>query len=117
MFSDPQTVTVNSVAQSLAAISRERFKSVYREDVGEYELEISHQEGSKRDRRMVRLNRTITTADPFIPANNIEVSSSIYLVIDTPIAGFSNDDVKLDALGLVGWLTAANILKVLGGES
>lgn len=110
-------MTVNAVAQTLAAISREKQKSVYREDVGEYELVISHIENAKRDRRVVRLNRTITTADPFLPAQNVEVSHSVYLVIDAPIAGFTSTQLKDDVLGLTAWLSSANVLKVLGGES
>lgn len=117
MFTDPQTVTVNAVAQTLAAISREPLKSTYREDIGEYELVISHQEQPKRNRRVVRLNRKTVSADPFIPAQNVENKHSIYLVIDTPLAGFSNTQLKDDVLGLTGWLTSANVLKVLGGES
>lgn len=117
MFADPQTVTVNAVAQTLAAVSREPMKSTYREDIGEYELVISHQEGAKRDRRTVRLNRKAVTTDPFIPAQNVEVSHSVYIVIDAPIAGFTNAEIKDDVLGLCAWLTSANTLKVLGGES
>lgn len=117
MFADPQTVTVNAVAQTLAAISREPMKSVYREDVGEYELVISHMETAKRNRRVVRLNRKIVSADPFIPAQNVESTHSIYLVIDAPIAGFTNTQLKDDTLGLCSWLSSANVLKVLGGES
>lgn len=117
MFSDPQTVTVNAVAQTLPAVSREPMKSLYREDIGEYELVIAHQENRSRNRRTIRLNRRKTTADPFIPANNVEVSHSVYLVIDAPIAGFTNTELKDDILGLVAWLTSANALKVLGGES
>jgi hypothetical protein len=117
MFTDPQTVTVNSVAQTLPAVSRAVDNSRYREDVGEYELVISHQETGKRNRRMVRLNRKIITTDPFIPANNVTASHSVYLVIDHPIAGFSNSEIELDVAGLVAWLTQANVLKVLGGES
>jgi hypothetical protein len=117
MFSDPQTVTVNAVAQTLPAISRDVGSSKYREDNGEYEMVISHQETGKRNRRVVRLNRKITTADPFIPAQNVTASHSVYVVIDHPIAGFSNAEIDDDVAGLVGWLTSANVLKVLGGES
>lgn len=117
MFADPQTVTVNAVAQTLAAISREELKSVYREDVAEYELVISHQESGKRNRRVVRLNRKTISADPFIPAQNVENTVSYYLVVDSPLAGFSNTQMKDDILGLTGWLSSANVLKVLGGES
>jgi hypothetical protein len=117
LFADPQTVTVNAVAQTLAAVSREKGKSVYREDIGEYELVISHNETPRRNRRTVRLNRVKTTTDPFIPAQNVEVSHSVYLVIDTPIAGFSASEMDDDIAGLTAWLTSANVLKVLGGES
>jgi hypothetical protein len=105
------------VAQTLAAISREPMASKYREDVGEYELVISHQENAKRNRRVVRLNRRKVTADPFIPAQNVEVSHSVYLVIDAPIAGFTAAELEDDVLGLGAWLTSANVAKVLGGES
>jgi hypothetical protein len=117
LFADPQTVTVNAVAQTLAAISREPMASKYREDVGEYELVISHQENAKRNRRVVRLNRRKVTADPFIPAQNVEVSHSVYLVIDAPIAGFTAAELEDDVLGLGAWLTSTNVAKVLGGES
>lgn len=117
MFSDPQTVTVNAVAQTLAAISREDLKSIYREDVAEYELVIAHQENGKRNRRTVRLNRTTVSADPFIPAQNVTQTVSYYLVIDAPLAGYTNTQMKDDVLGLTGWLSSANVLKVLGGES
>jgi hypothetical protein len=117
LFADPQTVTVDSVAQTLPAISREANKSVYRESNGEYELVISHQEGRNRDRRTVRLNRVKTTTDPFIPSQNVEVSHSVYLVIDAPIAGFTTTELEDDTLGLAAWLTSANVSKVLGGES
>lgn len=117
MFADPQTVTVNAVAQTLNAISREAFKSVYREDIGEYTFTISHAEGANRNRRVVRLDRVKTTADPFIPAQNIEVSSSYYLVVDHPNAGYSLTEMKDDVLGLCAWLGSANVLKVLQGES
>jgi len=120
MFADPQTVTVNAVAQTLPAISREPMKSTYREDVGEYELVISHQETGKRNRRVVRLNRKTISADPFIPSQNVEVAHSVYLVIDAPIAGFTVTQIKDDVVGLCTWLTASSAaaaVKVLGGES
>jgi hypothetical protein len=47
----------------------------------------------------------------------VTASHSVYVVIDHPIAGFSNAEIDDDVAGLVGWLTSANVLKVLGGES
>lgn len=115
MFADPQSVTVNAVAQSLPAIRREDLASAYRKDDGTYGLEISHQEG-KRNRRVVRLNQSKIAADP-LTAANVEYSMSAYLVIDVPPVGYTNTEMKDIVLGLTGWLTSANVLKVLGGES
>lgn len=115
MFADPQSVTVNSVAQSLPAIKREDFSSSYRKDDGSYTLVVSHAEG-KRNRRVVRLENRKVAADP-LTADNVEYSMSVYLVIDTPPVGYTNAEAKDIALGLTAWLSSANILKVLGGES
>lgn len=115
MFADPQSVTVNAVAQSLPAIKREELSSSYRKDDSTYELIISHQEGN-RNRRVVRLNNRMIAADP-LTADNVEYSMATYLVIDVPPVGYTNTQIKDIVLGLTGWLTSANVLKVLGGES
>lgn len=116
MFSDPQTVTVNSVGIDLNQISREGQKAVYRSSDGEYSLTISHVEGT-RNRRVVRLDRQTISTDPFIPANNVRVSHSAYMVFDTPVSGFSVADLAFDIEGLVGWLTSTAVTDVLQGES
>lgn len=115
MFTDPQSVTVNSVPQSLPAISREELASLYRKDDGSYTLKISHQEGA-RNRRVVRIEHTKTATDP-LTAQNATVGMSVYMVIDAPPWGYTNTELKDIALGLTGWASSANILKVLGGES
>jgi hypothetical protein len=115
MLSDPQSVTVNAVAQSLPAISRDAKTSTYRKDDGSYELIISHDE-KNRNRRVVRLNHKKIAADPFT-ADNVEFTSSMYLVIDVPQTGYTNTEIKDMVLGLTGWLISATVLKVLGGES
>lgn len=116
MFADPQSVTVNAVAQSLPAVSRETFKSTYRKDDTTYELVIAHDEKT-RNRRTVRLNNRKIAADPLVTSQNAEYTMSAYLVIDHPNDGYTNTELKDIVLGLVGWLTSANILKVVGGES
>lgn len=115
MFADPQSVTVNSVAQSLPAIRRDDFASSYRKDDASYTLKISHAEGA-RNRRVVRLEHRKIAADP-LTADNTEYSMSTYLVIDAPPVGYTNTELKDIVLGLTGWLSSANVLKVLGGES
>lgn len=115
-FSDPQTVTVNAVAQTLANISRSAQSSEYRKDDGTYDLKISHNEG-KRNRRTARLDFQKVAADPFEPALNQKFTGSVYCVIDVPVTGWTNTEIKDITLGLTAWLTSANVLKILGGES
>lgn len=115
-FSDPISVTIDSVASNYNLIERSGTRAVYRTADGAMEVVISHQEG-KRNRRTVRFNRYDVTADPFVPSNNVEVSYSAYIVIDTPIAGFADADVVLDVLGVMAFLDSTNLTKVMTGQS
>jgi len=117
MFSDPQSVTVNSVAQSLPAISRETDKSLYQKDDATYKLTIGHQYRPERSRFTVRLDANKVAADPLTSANNKIYSQSVFLVIDKPVVGYTNTEAQLMASGLIAWLTSGNLLKVLGGET
>lgn len=117
MFADPQTVTVNSVAQSLPAISRGSESSLYRKDDGAYQLVVSHQFKATRNRFTVRLNAEKIAADPLASANNQVYSTSVYLVMDKPVVGYTNTEIQQIASALVAWCSAANLAKVLGGET
>lgn len=116
MFADPQTVTVNAVAQTLPAIERNGTVSVYKKDDGLYKLTISHQYG-RRNRFNVRLDAQKVAADPLSSANNNLYSASAYIVIDMPTAGYTNAEMRDIALALTGFCNSANLLKVIGGET
>lgn len=115
MFTDPQSVTVNAVAQSMPAIKRAPLSSTYRKDDGTYQLTISHQEG-RRNRHTVRLDLKKIAADP-LTAENTEYTCSVYYVVDAPPVGFTNTELKDLAVGLFTWSSSSNILKILGYES
>lgn len=116
MFTDPQSVTVNSVAQSMPRIKTGNTDCTYRTADGTYQLRISHQSTKSRVRRMVRLDNTKIAADP-LTAQNVSVSAGVYVVIDEPIVGYT--DAELDYLvdALTAWLSSGNIAKLLGSES
>jgi hypothetical protein len=60
------------------------------------------------------------TADPFIPANNVLVSSSWYVTLDAPVAGFTNAELLLQWNGLSTWLNASSaaiVSKLIAGEN
>lgn len=119
MFADPQSITINAVANSLPATSRGTNSSTYTKDDGNVKLSVTHNYG-KRTRRSVRVDFSKIAADPLISSQNIKYSMSAYLVVDLPITGFTNTEAKYIVDSLTKWLTdtsGANTLKVLGGES
>jgi len=91
-------------------------QSEYTTADGTYKLKISSSYG-KRNRRVVRLEANKVAADPFASGINKSYSMSTFLVIDTPPTGYTNTELGYIIQSLVGWLTSANVAKVLGGES
>lgn len=119
MLTDPQTITINAIANSCPAVARGIDTSTYSKDDGNVKLLVAHQYG-KRTRTSVRLDFRKIAADPLISSQNIEYGMSAYLVVDRPRTGFTLIEAKQIVDGLLTWLTAssgANTSKVLGGES
>lgn len=118
-FSDPQTVTINSVAQTLPRVgSPINGAGVFQKDDANVKLTFSHQYG-KRTRRTARLDFRKIAADPLVSAQNIMYSMSAYLVVDTPITGFTVAEAKQIVDALTAYLTAssgAKTTQLLGGE-
>jgi hypothetical protein len=118
-LADPQSVTVNSAAQSLPRTSVGPNASSYTKDDGTVQLSVSHNYG-KRNRRTARVTSTKIAVDPLISGVNLRVSASAYVVIDVPQAGFSAAEQKELLLSIATWLSAntgANAAKLVGGEN
>jgi len=116
MFTDPQSLTVNSVAKSCPRVSSGDLTSTYKEATGEFQFKISHQETSKRTRRMVRFDQKKIAADP-LTATNAYQTAGVYVVIDEPITGFTDAELGYLVAALIAWLSPANVAKVCAGES
>lgn len=117
-FSDPQTVTINAVAQTLNKVSNLDSGTVFSKDDGNVKLTVTHAYG-KRTRRQIRLDYSKIAADPLVSAQNIKYSMSTYLVVDVPTYGFTVAEAKQVVDALTAYLTAstgANTTKVLNGE-
>lgn len=118
-FSDPQSVTINAVANSLPRTSSGVNTGVFTKDDGNVKLSISHAY-AKRTRRTIRLDHAKIAADPLISSQSIKYSMSAYLVIDTPITGYTVAEAKQVVDGLVAYLSAstgARVTQLLGGEN
>jgi len=117
-FADPQSVTINAVANSLPRVSSSPNSSVYQKDDGLVRLTVSHQYG-KRNRRTIRVDHRKIGPDPFT-SDNKEFSMACYLVVDAPTVGYTNTELKQVVDGLTAYLTAstgAKITSLLGGEN
>lgn len=116
MFSEPQTVTINSVAKTLPRVSFGNRQGVFEDTLGN-RLTISHTVG-RRNRHIVRLDVTKTAIDPLLDGVSKEYSMSAQLIVDVPPVGFTATEQALNANALVDWAdVAGTLLKVAGGES
>lgn len=118
-FADPQSITISGSAIALPRTSTGQNKTEYLSSDGLVRLSASHAYG-RRNRRVLRVDHSKITTDPFIPTQNVKVSMSNYIVFDVPPAGYSNADVQAVYTGFKSLFTASSdalIVKLLGGES
>lgn len=119
-FADPQKVKVDgSTEVELPRVNTESFSSEYLSADGLITLKLSTANG-RRKRHVARIDLSKITTDPFDSSQNVEVSTSAYLVVDKPIAGYTNEELKKLVEGLVGFLSASSYAatkKLLGSES
>lgn len=118
-LTEPQSVTIASVANSLPRVAVQGNSSTYKSNDGNVTLTISHQYG-KRNRHLVRLEHKKIAPDPLISSQNIVHGMACHLVIDTPVTGYTVPQQKEIVDALLGFLTASSsavITKVAGGES
>jgi len=118
-FSDPQSVTIDGTAASLPRTSSGVNAGSFTTNDGTEILSVSHAYG-KRTRRTIRLSFSKIAPDPLISSNNVKYSMSTYLVIDTPITGFTVAEAAKIVAGLTKYLTdssGARVTQLLGGEN
>lgn len=115
-FSDPQTIKINTVDKICNLVEPGTNKSVYATADEEIKFTISHQATTKdRTRRLARVDQRVVAADPLTSKNEYK-TAGVYLVIDEPEYGFSDTDLNNIVQGLVAWLTATNVGKILSGQ-
>jgi hypothetical protein len=120
MFTDPMSVTVNAVAQTLNRVGTGANSSSYRTDNGLYRATISHSYGKSSAQRLIRLNRTTLVGDPLTTGNFLNADESIWLVSKTPTGGLVNNATQKQLVdGFLAYMSAssgANVTKLLAGE-
>lgn len=120
MFADPQSVTVNAVAQTLPRIGQGLSSGIFQKDDGGYKLTVSHTVIGGRNRRVIRLDGYKIATDPLVPATNAPYRMGAWLVVDVPKVGYTITEQGYVVNGLLAYLSASSYAKVtqlLGGES
>ncbi len=118
-YADPQTVTISGSAKTLNGTGKGLGVGAYSTNDGAQSMEIRHTYG-KRFRRTIALVDKKYASDPSRPADNIPVSATVRLVVDTPVQGYTAADLEAILVGFFANLTAStntNIKKLLGGEN
>jgi len=118
-FADPQSVTINTVANSLPRVSTNGSATSFQKDDGTVKLSVASSYG-RRTRRTARIDHQKNAPDPLFPAQNKPYSMSIYVVADVPSVGYTVVEQKQIVDALTAWLTAtsgSNVTKLLGGEN
>lgn len=116
MFADPQSVTVNAVAQSLPRTGTDLVQGRYAKSDRTYSLAISHSSGRRLQHR-ARLDNNKIVVDPLASDRNLPVSMSVYIVVDVPPTGYTNTEIAQQVIALADWLKAStNTDRLVGGE-
>ena len=118
-LADPQSIKINGVTSSLPRVSTKDGESTYMSSDGLTKLTLSTV-SNRRKRHVYRVDVSKITADPFIPANNTEVSMSCYIVIDRPLVGYNNTEALAVVAGMLEAASAessSDLTKLLGSES
>lgn len=118
-FADPQSLTINAVANTLPRTSSGISSGTFSKDDGTVKEIVSHSYG-KRTRHSLRVDFQKIAPNPLISAQNILYSMSSYIVVDVPVTGFTIVEQKQIVDALTGYLTASSgskVTQLLGGES
>lgn len=118
-LADPQSIKINGTTSSLPRVNTGNFESEYLSADGTVRLKVSTTNG-RRKRQQIRLDLNKITTDPFDTSQNVEVSESIYIVVDRPPSGFTNEEALKAIEGFVELLSASTyalVKKALASES
>lgn len=118
-FADPQSVTINAVANSLPRTGSGVNTGVFTKDDGNVKLEVNHSVG-KRARRQLKLTHRKVAADPLLSGVNSSYSMTVYMVVDVPLVGYTVAEQKQIVDAFAAYLsvsTGARVTQLLGGEN
>lgn len=118
-FTDPLAINVGTGSVSLPRTGVGDHSAEYTSADGLVVVSASHDLG-KRFRRVLRVDVSKLSSDPFKPDEIVKRSMSHYVVFDLPTDGFTSVEVLAAYSGFKAMYSASSdalISKLLGGES
>jgi hypothetical protein len=117
---DPQSITVNTVAQSMPRILSEGSHSLYQKSDMTFSLDVRHRtvtrDKKKRVVSLVTFSQRKMVADPLTAVNDYEFL--IWSVqIDRPEVGYTSTECDQQWAGLKTWYDTTMVGKIFGRES
>lgn len=120
MLADPQSITYNSVAYSLARVGNTALSAAYRDSDFNFELRTGHSTAKNgRVRSAVSLYQRTVAADPMSPTINAEFTRTLSIVLNEPKFGFTSANRTLFVDTFLDYLRASTDavpLAVFGGQ-
>jgi hypothetical protein len=119
MLTDPQSITINAIANSLKRITSGDLTSKYQTADGAYQLRVAHNVDS-RERSLIRLDKNVVGVDPFVSTINKPYRASTWLVVERPLngAGITDTEVSQMCAGFLAYCATAGYMdKIIGLES
>lgn len=120
-FADPQSVTINAVANTLPRTGLGESSGSFSKDDQTVKLSVSHTSArGGRTRHLIRLDHSKIAVDPLMASVNVRANVAAYMVVDVPSTGYTLAEQKQIVDGLTAYLTAstgARVTQLLGNES
>jgi hypothetical protein len=120
-LADPQTITISAATSPLPRTFSEGNESAYTSADGLIKLSVNHTVVKQgRTRHLIRIDHSKLSPDPYKPTENVRVSTAMYIVLETPPAGYSAAELLAVWTGFKTLFTASSdalVVKALGGES
>lgn len=118
-LADPQSIDIGAGAVSLPRVSVGPYQAEYLSADGNLGYRISH-DIRNRIRSVARIDVRKVAQDPLFPVQNAPFTMSAYLVVDSPLFGYTGTELEDASAGLLTNLTAstnANLIKLVHRES
>lgn len=116
-YSDPQALTVSGSAKSLPRTGSSPSTGEFKTADGVYALRVQHNRTQSRATHVARVELRDIVANPLVPSTNQPINAAVTFTVNGPNNGLDSATLVALSKALVGWLTDANLGKLVGSEN